>query len=202
MLAITKNTKTRRLERTLRYHQLLFITSKPDAAPQNRKTPTPIPKPEDVNQHPSPQHQKHPCNHSDRPPSQPDSAGLRYRPGCCLLSPLVCLCVCAMRMLVVEFSSCSLLSSCFATSEFLNLEATGSMLKAFQGGFAVGTCGYVVSQNNSAYHGMVARVSLQDFNAVAVLDLTTKNAALEGFASGFTDGAYGYVVHHSNGVFF
>jgi len=43
-------------------------------------------------------------------------------------------CVYGMRMRVLVFSPCSLLSSSFATKEFFNLEATGSMLQGSQGG--------------------------------------------------------------------
>ena len=70
----------------------------------------------------------------------------------------------------------------------MDLEATGSMSKGFQGGFTDGTYGDVVPQNNSARHGEVARFTLQGFSTMAVLDLTTKDAALKGFAGGFTDG--------------
>ena len=80
--------------------------------------------------------------------------------------------------------------------EFLDLE----LLKGFQGGFADGTYGYMVPQNNSARHCKVARISLQDFCTVAVVDLTTKDAAVKGFAGGLTDGTYGYVVTYSNGA--
>ena len=57
--------------------------------------------------------------------------------------------------------------------------------------FADGTYGYVAPQNNSAWHGKVARFNLQGFSTMAVLDLSTKDAALKGFAGGFTGGAYG-----------
>ena len=58
----------------------------------------------------------------------------------------------------------------------------------------------MVPQNNSARHCKVARISLQDFCTVAVVDLTTKDAAVKGFAGGLTDGTYGYVVTYSNGA--
>ena len=108
--------------------------------------------------------------------------------------------MCAMCIRVLVLSPCSLPSRSFATSEFLDLQATGSMSKGFQSGFTDGTYGDVVPQNNSARHGEVARFTLQGFSTMAVLDLTTKDAALKGFAGGFTDGAYGSVVPYSNGA--
>ena len=64
--------------------------------------------------------------------------------------------------------------------EFLDLE----LLKGVRGGFADGTYGYMVPQNNRAWHCKVSRISLQDLSTVAVRDLT----------------AYGYVVPYRNGT--
>ena len=59
------------------------------------------------------------------------------------------MCVCAMCIRVLVLSPCSLPSRSFATSELLDLEATGSMSKGCQGAFTDGTYGYVAPQNNS-----------------------------------------------------
>jgi hypothetical protein len=76
-----------------------------------------------------------------------------------------------------------------------------SFLKGFNGGFLDGRYGYFVPYNNGMfYHGVVARVDLQNFAAGGVtwLNLATVDSELAGFTSGFTDGRYGYFVPYQN----
>jgi len=82
----------------------------------------------------------------------------------------------------------------------LDLTATDSDLRGFEGGFTDGTYGYVVPYNNGAYFGKVARFLLSDFSSVSVLDLTATDSDLKGFIGGFTDGTYGYLVPNNNGA--
>merc|ERR1711972_1231706 len=67
------------------------------------------------------------------------------------------------------------------------------------GGFSDGTYGYLVPYSNGAYHGIayhgkVARFTLNTFGDVQVLDLASTDSDLQGFTGGFTDRTYGYVV--------
>ena len=48
-----------------------------------------------------------------------------------------------------------------------------------------------------SYTGKVARVLLDDFSTVAVLDMAQIDDGLRGFIGGFSDGKYGYLVPHS-----
>ena len=73
-------------------------------------------------------------------------------------------------------------------------------LKGFIGGFTDGRYGYFVPYYNGVPHGKVARVDLNDFSSVSVLDLTGTDADLTGFIGGFTDGRYGYFVPYDNGA--
>jgi len=93
----------------------------------------------------------------------------------------------------------------FSTVQVLDLTATDSDLKGFQGGFTDGTYGYLVPEVfycstciNGGYgaklSGKVARFSLSDFSTVQVLDLAATDSQLVGFRGGFTDGTYGYMV--------
>ena len=82
----------------------------------------------------------------------------------------------------------------------LDLSATNAGLKGFAGGFTDGRYGYFVPLYNGAYHGLVARVDLNDFSSVTFLDLSATNAGLKGFIGGFTDGRYGYFVPYYNGA--
>jgi len=86
----------------------------------------------------------------------------------------------------------------FSSVSVLDLTATDSDLKGFQGGFTDGTYGYMVPHYNgegdAEAFGKVARFSLSDFSSVSVLDLTATDPELNGFVGGFTDGTYGYLV--------
>jgi hypothetical protein len=84
----------------------------------------------------------------------------------------------------------------------LDLSVTNAGLKGFYGGFTDGRYGYFVPYYNGAYHGLVARVDLNDFSSSSVtfLDLSATNAGLKGFAGGFTDGRYGYFVPNNHGL--
>ena len=74
-------------------------------------------------------------------------------------------------------------------------------LKGFIGGFTDGRYGYFAPYNNGSPYGKIARVDLNDFSSVSMLDLTQTDADLKGFAGGFTDGRYGYFVPHYNGSY-
>ena len=86
----------------------------------------------------------------------------------------------------------------------LNLVSTDVDLKGFQGGFTDGRYGYFVPYHNGAgaAFGKVARVDLNDFSTVSVLNLVSTDADLKGFWGGFTDGRYGYFVPYYNGAYF
>jgi hypothetical protein len=88
----------------------------------------------------------------------------------------------------------------FSTVSVLNLASTDSDLKGFHGGFTDGRYGYFVPDHNGSSHfGKVARVDLNDFSTVSVLNLASTDADLKGFIGGFTDGRYGYFVPNYNG---
>lgn len=53
-----------------------------------------------------------------------------------------------------------------------------------------------------AHFGKVARVDLNDFSTVTVLDLASTDVGSRGFNGGFTDGKYGYFVPHYNGAYY
>jgi len=86
------------------------------------------------------------------------------------------------------------LLSDFSTVSVLDLTATDSDLKGFEGGFTDGTYGYMVPHYNGNQFGKVARFLLSDFSTVSVLDLTATDPDLKGFFGGLTDGTYGYMV--------
>ena len=73
-------------------------------------------------------------------------------------------------------------------------------LKGFVGGFTDGRYGYFVPYDNGVRHGKIARVDLNNFSDVSVLDLTQTDGDLKGFYGGFTDGRYGYFVPSNNGA--
>jgi len=92
----------------------------------------------------------------------------------------------------------------FSTVAVLNLASYDIDLKGFSGGFTDGRYGYFVPYmiNSTTYSGKVARVDLQNFSTVAVLNLASYDIDLKGFSGGFTDGRYGYFVPNNNGARF
>ena len=93
----------------------------------------------------------------------------------------------------------------FATVQVLDLSKLDAGLAGFTGGFTDGTHGYVVPNNAASNYkrlnGKVARVRLDDFKTVQVLDLTqSSDPDLKGFYGGFTDGTHGYLVPQYNGI--
>lgn len=92
----------------------------------------------------------------------------------------------------------------FRTVSVLDLALTDSNLKGFYGGFTDGKYGYFVPSSSaiSTPSGKIARVDLNDFSTVSVLDLTLTDSDLKGFHGGFTDGKYGYFVPNNNGAYF
>ena len=94
----------------------------------------------------------------------------------------------------------------FTTSgvSYLDVSTNNANAKCFIGGFTDGRYAYLVPWNNSAYHGILTRVDLQNFttSGVTYLDVSTAgNTNAKGFHGGFTDGRYGYLVPHSNGAY-
>jgi len=92
----------------------------------------------------------------------------------------------------------------FSTVTVLNLASYDVELKGFQSGFTDGKYGYFAPYQISAttYIGKVARVKLQDFSTVTVLNLASYDVELKGFYGGFIDGKYGYFVPNYNGSSF
>ena len=88
----------------------------------------------------------------------------------------------------------------FSDVDVLDLTNTDTTLKGFVGGFTDGRYGYFVpfSNDTGLFTGKIARVDLNDFSSVDVLDLTSTDSGLQGFAGGFTDGRYGYFVPNRN----
>jgi len=75
-------------------------------------------------------------------------------------------------------------------------------LKGFRGGFSHAGYGYLVPSGwySGGYlkSGKVARIDLDTFSGVQILDLTLTDPGLKGFRYGFHDGTYGYMVPCEN----
>jgi hypothetical protein len=96
----------------------------------------------------------------------------------------------AARVDTTTFSSVTLLN--------LTTAAGGTNALGYRGQFTDGRYLYFVpyANTNTTWHGLVARVDLDNFTSAGVtfLDLTTVNANLKGFIDGYTDGRYGYLI--------
>jgi hypothetical protein len=89
----------------------------------------------------------------------------------------------------------------------LDLGKTDRDLKGYSGGFTSGKYAYLTPYTNRETStpsrrnsGKVARVNLEDFKTVEVLDLSKADPDLKGFHGGFVSGKYGYFVPFNNGM--
>jgi len=83
----------------------------------------------------------------------------------------------------------------------IDLSAVNVAYKGFASGFTDGRYGYLVPNFNTAQHGILVRVDLQNFTLLGVTSVNVEavNGAYKGFQGGFTDGRYGYLVPNFNG---
>ena len=91
----------------------------------------------------------------------------------------------------------------FDAVEFVDVAAQDPELVGFVGGYAAGQWGYLLPRYDGAKFAFkIARVNLQDFRTVQVLDLSLSKYgnSLTGFYGGFTTGSHGYIVPDNNVV--
>ena len=85
----------------------------------------------------------------------------------------------------------------------INYNGNNNLLAGFLGGFTDGRYGYLVPHYSGgpSRSSVAARVDLNDFSTVDVLDFSNTDSGLRGFQGGFTDGRYGYFVPNYNGAY-
>ena len=85
---------------------------------------------------------------------------------------------------------------------FIDVSTNNASAKGFHGLIYDGRYAYLIPHSNGAYHGIVTRVDLQNFNtaSIAYLNVAAGNANAVGFIGGFTDGRYGYLVPYNGGT--